>query len=70
MMETAGWKVMKTQQGYAGLVARLEQAIAGNKMGLVTRASATVGAKQQLVCRHTLGPDPGLESGAATDRNR
>ena len=48
MMETAGWKVMKTQQGYAGLVARLEQAIAGNKMGLVTRASATVGAKQML----------------------
>jgi uncharacterized protein (DUF302 family) len=46
--EMTGWKVMKTPHGYADLVARLEQAIAGNKMGLVTRASATVGAKQIL----------------------
>jgi len=43
-----GWKVMKTPHGYAELVQRLEQAIAGNKMGLVARASATVGAKQVL----------------------
>jgi uncharacterized protein (DUF302 family) len=44
----AGWQVMKTPHGYADLVARLEKAIADNKMGLVTKASATVGAKQQL----------------------
>ncbi|GAB4376874.1 MAG: hypothetical protein Kow00114_40860 [Kiloniellaceae bacterium] len=43
-----GWQVMITRHGYADLVARLEQAIADNKMGLVTRASATVGAKQML----------------------
>lgn len=48
MMAPAGWKVMTTAHGYADLVARLEQAIADNKMGLVTRASATVGAKQML----------------------
>ena len=43
-----GWKVMKTGQSYAGLVGSLEQAIAANKMGLVARASATVGAKKML----------------------
>jgi uncharacterized protein (DUF302 family) len=43
-----GWKVMTTSHGYADLVQRLEQAIAANKMGLVARASATVGAKQVL----------------------
>jgi uncharacterized protein (DUF302 family) len=43
-----GWKVMKTPHSYADLVARLEQAIAANKMGLVTRASATAGAKTML----------------------
>jgi uncharacterized protein (DUF302 family) len=43
-----GWKVMKTSHGYAELVQRLEKAIADNKMGLVARASATVGAKQML----------------------
>lgn len=46
--EMAGWKVMKTQHSYADLVASLEKAIADNKMGLVTRASATVGAKKML----------------------
>ena len=39
---------MKTERGYADLVARLEQAIADNKMGLVARASATAGAKKML----------------------
>lgn len=43
-----GWRVMKTPHGYAELVQRLEQAIADNKMGLVARASATVGAKKML----------------------
>jgi uncharacterized protein (DUF302 family) len=46
--ELNGWQVTKTPHGYADLVARLEQAIADNKMGLVTKASATVGAKQML----------------------
>lgn len=48
LMAQPGWKVMKTQHGYADLVARLEKAIADNKMGLVARASATVGAKKML----------------------
>jgi uncharacterized protein (DUF302 family) len=48
MTAPAGWQVMKTPHAYADLVARLEKAIADNKMGLVTKASATVGAKQQL----------------------
>ncbi len=48
MMEMPGWKVMKTPHSYADLVARLEKAIADNKMGLVARASATVGAKKML----------------------
>jgi uncharacterized protein (DUF302 family) len=46
--ERAGWQVMKTPHSYADLVTRLEKAIADNKMGLVTKASATVGAKQML----------------------
>ena len=48
MMAMPGWQVMKTERGYADLVARLEQAIADNKMGLVARASATAGAKKML----------------------
>ena len=43
-----GWKVMETPHSYPVLVERLEKAIADNKMGLVTRASATVGAKRML----------------------
>lgn len=43
-----GWKSMKTPHGYAELVKRLETAIGDNKMGLVTRASATAGAKAML----------------------
>lgn len=43
-----GWKVMKTAHSYPLLVERLEQAIADNKMGLVSRASATLGAKRVL----------------------
>lgn len=46
--ERPGWQVIETTYGYADLVGRLEKAIADNKMGLVTRASATVGAKQVL----------------------
>jgi len=46
--EMSGWKTVKTQHSYADLLTRLEKAIADNKMGLVTRASATVGAKKML----------------------
>ncbi len=43
-----GWQVLKTEHSYAALVERLETAIAANKMGLVSRASATLGAKRVL----------------------
>jgi len=39
-----GWSVTPTQQTYKALVARLGAAVTANKMGLVTRASATNGA--------------------------
>ena len=41
----AGWSVIDTNHGYAALVERLNAAVKANKMGLVTRASATLGAK-------------------------
>lgn len=44
----AGWAVTKTGHSYPVLVERLTQAIQTNEMGLVTRASATVGAKKAL----------------------
>ncbi|MEE8084667.1 MAG: DUF302 domain-containing protein [Alphaproteobacteria bacterium] len=40
-----GWEVAKTRHSYAKLIARLDAAVTANKMGLVTRASATLGAK-------------------------
>ena len=43
-----GWKVAKTPHGYQELIARVDQAVRDNKMGLVTRASATVGARKVL----------------------
>ena len=43
-----GWKVMKTPHSYADLIERLNTAVKANKMGLVTRASATLGAKKVL----------------------
>lgn len=39
-----GWSVSKTTHSYKALVERLDAAVAANKMGLVTRASATMGA--------------------------
>ena len=42
--ERPGWAVQKTPHGYQELVKRLGDAIKANKMGLVTKASATVGA--------------------------
>jgi uncharacterized protein (DUF302 family) len=40
-----GWSETKTTLSYQALIKRLETAIKANKMGLVTRASATLGAK-------------------------
>jgi uncharacterized protein (DUF302 family) len=39
-----GWSVHKTTHKYAVLIERLDAAVKANKMGLVTRASATKGA--------------------------
>ena len=39
-----GWSVHQTAHSYAVLVERLDAAVKANKMGLVTRASATKGA--------------------------
>ncbi len=41
----AGWSVIDTGHSYKALVDRLGKAVRANKMGLVTRASATLGAK-------------------------
>lgn len=43
-----GWQVAKTPHSYVTLVERLDQAVQDNKMGLVTRASATTGAQKVL----------------------
>ena len=39
-----GWSVIPTGHSYGTLVERLDAAVTANKMGLVTRASATKGA--------------------------
>ena len=43
----AGWQVFNTEIAFADLVARLEAAVKEEKMGLVTQASASAGAKAQ-----------------------
>ncbi len=43
-----GWSVTKTQHSYKDLIAKVDAAVKANKMGLVTRASATLGAKAKL----------------------
>ena len=43
-----GWVVIETSHSYADLAQRLDDAIKAEKMGKVTQASATVGAKQRL----------------------
>jgi len=40
-----GWEVAKTRHSHANLIERLDAAVKANKMGLVTSASATLGAK-------------------------
>ena len=44
----ADWTVIETGMSYPDLVASLNKAVEDNKMGLVTRASATVGVKKML----------------------
>ena len=43
-----GTQIIETKHSYKDLVARLDEAVKANKMGLVTRASATVGAAKKL----------------------
>ena len=43
-----GTNIIKTKHSYQDLVGRLDEAVKASKMGLVTRASATVGAKAKL----------------------
>lgn len=47
-MPYPGTVTTKTGHAYTALIGQLEKAIKANKMGLVTRASATVGAKNVL----------------------
>lgn len=47
-MSSLGMHSVKTSHSYAELIKRLDSAVKKNKMGLVTRASATVGAKRVL----------------------
>jgi hypothetical protein len=43
-----GWVVKPTPHSYKALIGRVDQAAKDNKMGIVSRASATVGAKKVL----------------------
>lgn len=43
-----GTRVIKTVHSYKALIERLDAAVIANRMGLVTRASATLGAKSVL----------------------
>jgi uncharacterized protein (DUF302 family) len=44
----SGWEVHNTAYSYKDLIGRLDQAVKDHKMGLVSRASATVGAQKVL----------------------
>jgi len=48
VMAPDGWVVMKTPHKYADLIKRVMAAAKANKIGVVTKASATVGAKKVL----------------------
>ena len=45
--ERDGWRIHKTPHAFSELVERLNAAVKAEKMGLVTRASASAGAKNQ-----------------------
>ena len=47
MAARQGWVVKPASAGFAALVGRLEEAVKANKMGLLTAASASDGAKVQ-----------------------
>lgn len=40
-----GWRILQTKLSYKDMISRLNKAVKANKMLLVTRASATAGAK-------------------------
>ena len=40
-----GWVIERTEQGYAELIEKVDGAVAASALNVVTRASATVGAK-------------------------
>ena len=40
-----GWVIERTEQGYAELIEQVDAAVAASPLNVVTRASATVGAK-------------------------
>ena len=40
-----GWVIERTEQGYAELIKQVDAAVAASPLNVVTRASATVGAK-------------------------
>ena len=46
--EMPGWSIAKTSHDYKTLIERLNEAVKANKMGLVSRGSATLGAKKVL----------------------
>lgn len=48
VVEDDGWVVLLTPHSYQDLIARVDQAAKDNKIAVVTRASATVGAKKAL----------------------
>ncbi len=47
-MARDGWVVLKSKHSYADLINEVNKAAKANKIGIVTRASATVGAKKVL----------------------
>lgn len=48
LMAPAGWVVTKTPHTYANLIGRVMEAASANKIGVVSKASATLGAKKVL----------------------
>lgn len=48
VMEDDGWVVLLAKHSYQDLITRVDQAAKANKIAVVTRASATVGAKKVL----------------------
>lgn len=47
LAQREGWRILKTEASFEELVKKLEASVKANKMGLVTAASASLGAKGQ-----------------------